>query len=108
MFPIRDENPHFLTPWVTYAIIGLNTAAWALIQSFGWEPALAKSVCTLGLIPGDLLNTLAPGTRFQIGPNAWCVLSGTAPFYTIITSMFLPPSNGTSTVITLVPSIRWD
>lgn len=25
MFPLRDGDPHFLTPWVTYAIIGLIT-----------------------------------------------------------------------------------
>jgi len=89
MFPLRDENPHFLTPYVTLTIIAVNAAAWILIQGLGMEPALARSVCTLGLIPGDLLNTLQPGTRFQIGPNAWCVLSGASPVYTTLTSMFL-------------------
>jgi membrane associated rhomboid family serine protease len=89
MFPIRDENPHFLTPYVTYGIIAINIAAWILVQGMGTDPALVKSVCTLGLIPGDVLNTLEPGTRFQIGPNTWCVLSGTSPLYTAVTSMFL-------------------
>ncbi|NND36674.1 MAG: rhomboid family intramembrane serine protease [Gammaproteobacteria bacterium] len=89
MFPIRDENPHFLTPWVTYAIIGINVLAWVLVQGAGAEPSLGRSVCTLGLIPGDLLNTLPPGTRFQIGPSQWCVLSGDAPLFTVVTSMFL-------------------
>jgi membrane associated rhomboid family serine protease len=89
MFPIRDENPHFLTPYVTYGIIAINIAAWILVQGMGTDPALVKSVCTLGLIPADILNTLEPGTRFQIGPNTWCVLSGTSPLYTAVTSMFL-------------------
>jgi len=89
MLPIRDENPHFLTPYVTYSIIAINVAVWVLVQGLGTDPALAKSVCTLGMIPGDVLNTLEPGTRFQIGPNAWCVLSGSSPLYTTLTSMFL-------------------
>ena len=89
MIPIRDENPHFLTPYVTYGIIALNIAAWIFVQGLGTDPALVRSVCTLGLIPGDVLNTLEPGTRFQIGPNTWCVLSGSSPLYTAVTSMFL-------------------
>jgi membrane associated rhomboid family serine protease len=41
MFPLRDDNPHFLTPYVTYAIIALNILAWVLLQGMGSEPALA-------------------------------------------------------------------
>ena len=32
MFPIRDDNPQLLTPYVTYGIIGLNALAWVLVQ----------------------------------------------------------------------------
>ena len=32
MFPIRDDNPHFLTPIVTYGLIAANVLAWALPQ----------------------------------------------------------------------------
>ena len=55
MFPIRDDNPHFLTPIVTYGLIAANVLAWVLLQGFGAEPALSSSVCRLGLIPGELL-----------------------------------------------------
>ena len=58
MFPIRDDNPHFLTPVVTVGLIGLNVAMWILVQGLGMEPALSNSVCTLGLIPGELLQTI--------------------------------------------------
>ena len=58
MFPIRDDNPHFLTPYVTYGIIALNVVAWVFAQGLGTEPALSRSVCLLGLTPGELLNTL--------------------------------------------------
>jgi membrane associated rhomboid family serine protease len=89
MFPIRDENPHFLTPFATYAIIAANVAVWIFVQGLGTEPALARSVCSLGLIPGELLHTVEPGTRFQIGRDTWCVLSADAPAYSLLTSMFL-------------------
>jgi hypothetical protein len=29
VFPIRDDNPHFLTPMVTVGIIVANAASWA-------------------------------------------------------------------------------
>ena len=62
MFPIRDDNPHFLTPYVTYGLIGMNVLAWALLQGFGMEPALSSSVCRLGLVPADILQTAPAGT----------------------------------------------
>ncbi|MEE8263175.1 MAG: rhomboid family intramembrane serine protease, partial [Gammaproteobacteria bacterium] len=78
MFPIRDDNPHFLTPYVTYGIISLNVIAWVLIQGLGSEPTLSGSVCSLGLVPGELLQTVPAGTRFQVGPNSVCVLGDTS------------------------------
>jgi len=89
MFPIRDDNPHFLTPYVTYGIIALNIAAWVFAQGLGSEPALSRSVCILGLTPGELLNTLPAGTRIQIGPNTYCALTDSSSFYTLVSSMFM-------------------
>jgi membrane associated rhomboid family serine protease len=76
MFPIRDDNPHFLTPIVTYALIAANVLAWALLQGLGGEPQLSASVCRLGLIPAELLQTAAPGARFPVGENAVCMHGG--------------------------------
>ena len=89
MFPIRDDNPHFLTPFTTYAIIGLNVVAWFLLQGFGTEPMLSGSVCRFGLRPGELLQTVAPGTRFQVGPDSVCILSDSPAWHTAVTSMFM-------------------
>jgi membrane associated rhomboid family serine protease len=89
MFPIRDDNPHFLTPYVTYAIIAANFLTWALIQGFGSDMALAKSVCTLGLIPADLLNTIPSGTRFQITDTLWCIIGEDRDPHMLLTSMFM-------------------
>jgi membrane associated rhomboid family serine protease len=88
VFPLRDDNPHFLTPLVTYGLIAANVLAWALLQGFGSEPLLSSSVCRLGLIPGELLQTAPPGARFPIDENTVCVL-GESAWYTPLTSMFM-------------------
>jgi len=89
MFPLRDDNPHFLTPYATYAIIGLNVVAWLLVQGLGTDPMLSSSVCRLGLIPGELLQTVPAGTRVPLGPSAACVLGDSPAWYTLLTSMFM-------------------
>ena len=89
MFPLRDDNPHFTTPYATYGLIGLNVLAWVLLQGFGTEPALSSSVCRLGLIPADVLGTAPAGTTFPVGPGATCTLAGGGSWHTVITSMFM-------------------
>jgi len=89
VLPIRDDNPHFLTPYATYGLIAANILPWVLIQGFGTEPALSASVCRLGLIPGQLLQSVPAGTSFPIAPGAACVLGDSASWHTVITSMIL-------------------
>jgi membrane associated rhomboid family serine protease len=89
MFPIRDENPHFLTPVVTVALIAANVLCWALLQGFGSEAPLVRSVCELGLIPGELLQRLPAGTAFPLGPDSTCVIQPDPAWSTLVTSMFL-------------------
>jgi membrane associated rhomboid family serine protease len=88
MLPLRDDNPQVLTPVVMMAVIGLNAAAWLLIQGAGTEAALLGSICELGLIPGELLGSLEPGQRIRLGPEAACVI-GESNSYTAVTHMFL-------------------
>jgi rhomboid family protein len=89
MFPLRDENPSHHTPFVTWALIGLNVAAWVLLQGLGQEPKLAASVCTLGLIPGELLGTVPPGTTIPLGEGVSCTLTDQANWLTPLSSMFM-------------------
>jgi membrane associated rhomboid family serine protease len=89
MFPIRDENPHFLTPFVTYAIVALNVIAWVLVQRMGTEAGLAHSLCDLGLIPGELLGRAAPGTTVPLTPQFACVVDPSGDWRTVVTHMFL-------------------
>lgn len=89
MFPIRDDNPNVLVPYVTYGIIVVNAIAWVLVQGMGSDPMLSRSVCQLGLIPGALLGTVPAGTEFQINRIGFCVIGNASVWYTPLTSMFL-------------------
>ena len=88
MFPYRDDNPTLATPVVTFLLIGLNVAAWILIQGMGAEPSLSRSVCELGLIPGEYLSRIPDGYTVPLSPEATCVL-GDSAWYTPLSSMFL-------------------
>lgn len=89
MFPYHDENQTQRTPYVTFVLIALNVAAWVLVQGAGAELPLARSVCNLGLIPGELTATVAPGTRFPMGEGIVCLTDPGRQVHNVLTSMFL-------------------
>lgn len=89
MFPLRDENPTVRKPVATMAIIGINVVAWMLVQGFGQDEALARSLCLYGLIPGELLDLAPIGTIIPLGPELGCELDGRTSVATLITHMFL-------------------
>ena len=89
MFPIRDDNPTLATPAVTYLLIALNAAAWVLVQGMGAEPYLSKSVCELGLIPGEFLGRLPEGYSIPVSETMACVMDQRREWYAPVTSMFL-------------------
>ena len=89
MFPIRDDNPHFLTPWATWLLIGINAAVWVLVQGMGATLPLAGSVCRYGLIAGELLQNLPEGVRVPMGGGIECVLGAGSTWFTPLTSMFM-------------------
>jgi membrane associated rhomboid family serine protease len=89
MFPYRDENETQRTPYVTLVLIALNVLAWLLLQGAGATLSLARSVCNLGLIPGELTGALPPGARFPMGDGLVCVTDPGPQFSHLFTSMFL-------------------
>ena len=89
MFPIRDENPRVHPPFATVALISLNVATWVLLQGFGNDATLAKSICLYGLVPGDLLHTAPAGSQFDMGNGLVCVLDGRSNWTTVLSSMFM-------------------
>lgn len=73
--PIRDDNPHTITPYVNYGLIIACAAAFLWQLSLGANGDAA--VAAFGLTPGHLFGTV------ESDPNA------PAAILTIFTSMFL-------------------
>jgi membrane associated rhomboid family serine protease len=89
MFPYRDENETIRTPYATFVLIGLNVGTWLLVQGAGFGVQLARSVCELGLIPGELTLSVPPGTRFPMGAGLVCLTDPGRQTAHVLTSMFL-------------------
>jgi len=70
VLPYKDENPTELTPLITVGIIIVNVLAWLFVQGAGAAEPLARSVCQLGLIPGEVLHTVPPGLPCRSGGPA--------------------------------------
>ena len=89
MLPYHDENHTVRTPIITLVLIALSVFAWLLLQGAGSTLPLARSVCELGLIPGELTASVAPGTRFPMGEGLVCLTDPGRQLSNVITSMFL-------------------
>ncbi len=89
MFPYHDENATQRTPVVTYLLVGANVLTWLVVQGAGTALPLARSVCNLGLIPGELSGTLPPGTAFPMGEGLLCLTDPGRQASHVFTSMFL-------------------
>ena len=76
MFPLHDDNPTEMFPFVTLLIIGACGAAWVLLQGAGMsEEALVGSVCALGAIPAELTGrAAAPEGPCRLGGLTWGAL----------------------------------
>ena len=89
MFPYRDDNPTLRTPVITMALIVANVLVWVFVQGMGSDPALASSICRLGLVPGEFLQRIPAGTEVTLAPGMVCRLGTTEAWHTPLTSMFL-------------------
>jgi len=89
MFPYRDENETQRPAIVTGVIIAVNILVWLFIQGAGSTFPLARSVCELGLIPGELTLSVPPGTKFPMGDGLACLTDPGRQISHLLTSMFL-------------------
>jgi len=60
MIPIRDDAPHYTTPWVNYFLIALNTVVFLFELSMG-PHALNALLSSFGLVPANLTSALRAG-----------------------------------------------
>jgi membrane associated rhomboid family serine protease len=89
MFPYKDENPTERPAVITVAIILANVLAFILVQGAGTEAPLARSVCELGLIPGEVLGNARPGSGVELAPGLICLVDAAPQYWTVLTSMFM-------------------
>jgi len=89
MLPLRDENPTVHTSVAMVLILAANVAVWIVVQGLGSPEPLIRSICSWGLIPGELLGTVKPGTVIPLSREFACVIEDRANWWTLVTSMFL-------------------
>lgn len=89
MFPYHDDNETQRTAIVTIGVITACVLAWLLVQGAGAMVPLASSVCTLGLIPAELLGTLPAGTAIPMGDELTCLTESGPQLWHVLTHMFL-------------------
>lgn len=75
MFPIRDDAPHYTTPWVNYFLIALNTLVFLFELQLG-PHHLNAFLFSFGMVPASLTANLHAGTY-------------AAALLPILTSMFI-------------------
>jgi membrane associated rhomboid family serine protease len=89
MIPYHDENETQRPAFITITIVALCTLAWVLVQGAGEDVSLARSVCNLGLIPGELTGMLRAGVGFPLGEDMVCLVDPGPQYSHVLTSMFL-------------------
>jgi membrane associated rhomboid family serine protease len=89
VFPLSDDNPRIRLPLATILLIIVNGLVWLLVQGLGSAEPLAESLCLYGLIPGNLLGTIEPGTTQALSGTLLCRLDGHGNPASVVTSMFL-------------------
>lgn len=86
--PIADENPRTRTPFATIALVGAIVYAWFFVQAAGTGYAFARSLCELGLIPGEL-TARSIGAVIPLGDGLACIVDADPAWRTVVTSMFM-------------------
>jgi membrane associated rhomboid family serine protease len=89
VFPYHDENATLRPAYITLALVALNVGAWLFVQGAGAMEPLARSVCNLGLIPGELTLSVPPGAGFSMGEGMTCLTDPGRQVGNVFTSMFL-------------------
>jgi membrane associated rhomboid family serine protease len=89
MFPLRDDNPTLRSSVVTFMIVLVNVIVWVAVQGLGTNPTLTSSICSYGLIPGELLGTVHEGTRVALGNAMFYTVNGSPNWATLFTHMFM-------------------
>ena len=75
MIPVGSENLNRRFPLMTCLILAALFAMWILVQGAGLNATtLARSVCNLGMVPGELTGLARLNTAVPIGRGLWCTV----------------------------------
>jgi len=89
LFPLRDDNPTLLTPYVTVAIIAINVLVWIYVEGAGFSPDLLnQTICHYGMIPAVVTHETGGHIGVLLGPGYGCRFGGLG-WWTVLTSMFM-------------------
>jgi membrane associated rhomboid family serine protease len=90
VFPLRDENPTLLTPYVTVALIAVNIVVWVFVQGGGMSADLLSStVCTYGMIPAEITGRTAGHLGVVLDPGMPACVFGGLTWQAMFSSMFM-------------------
>ncbi len=91
MIPIGDDLPTIRRPVMTWLILAVMFGVWIVVQGAGAnELELVKSVCNLGMVPGEITHLARLGTAVPIAPGVACVVDrDSINIVTPLLSMFL-------------------
>lgn len=90
MIPLSDDNPTVRPPVMTILVIAAIGCVWVLVQGAGFDDRLVRSICNLGLVPGELTKQAVLGSGIPIAPGLVCAIDQhPINWWTPVLSMFL-------------------
>lgn len=95
MIPLSDDNPTVRPAVMTVLILTALAVVWVVVQGAGFGDLLVRSVCTVGLVPGELTGRAALNDGIAIAPGLFCAVDADPiNWATPLLSMFLHGSWG--------------
>ena len=90
MIPLSDENPTVRPAVMTWLLLAGLGVAWFVVQGAGLDARLVRSVCNLGMVPGELTRLATVGVGVPLTEDLACVVDREAiNALTPVFSMFL-------------------
>ena len=90
MIPLSDENPTVRPAVMTWLLLAGLGVAWFVVQGAGLDARLVRSVCNLGMVPGELTRLAPVGVGVPLTEDLACVVDREAiNALTPVFSMFL-------------------
>jgi len=74
MIPLSDENPTIRPAVATWLLLAGLGAVWVVVQGAGFDERLIRSVCNLGMVPGELTRMAPIGAGVPLAEGLSCVV----------------------------------